>query len=297
MRGSGRWEIAPEARLRGAELSAYWSASDRADWEVNVGYEAPAKRTRARVSHIRRFDALAAAASIEAASDGSVAVGLNLNFSIDGSRRGFRPVVDPLAGVGQVEARVFRDDNMNGLRDAGEAVEEGAMLTASTALALRPSGSNGIASANGLTPFRPVAVGIDATSLSDPALAPRHALQVIVPRPGITARIDIPLVGAGAIEGALVGNDGGGLEGLDVELLDAQGRVVGTARSDYDGFFLFERVAYGVYGFRLTAPSATAARLSVGIDAKATVSAARSIARLGAIRLLAAPKIALAEPN
>ena len=33
VRGGGRWEVAPQSRLRSAELSAYWSASDTADWE------------------------------------------------------------------------------------------------------------------------------------------------------------------------------------------------------------------------------------------------------------------------
>ena len=294
VRGGGRWEISPRARLDSAELSAYWSASDRADWEIGVGYEAQAGRTRGRLSHIRRFDALAAAASIEAASDGSVAVGLNLNFSLDGSRRGLRPVREPLASVGQIEARVFRDDNMNGRRDAGEALEEGAMLTASTALAIQAAGKNGIASANGLTAFRPVAIGLDATSLSDPSLTAREPLQVVVPRPGVTARLDIPLVGAGDIEGVLVNDDGSGFEGLDVELVDAQGRTVATARSDYDGFFLFERVAYGSYRFRLTESSAGAAKLSVEVNAQATVSPASRVIRLGPIRLHSITRVAIA---
>ncbi len=294
VRGGARWEISPRARLSTADVSAFWSASDRADWEAGIGYEALGKRTRARLSHIRRFDALAAAASLEAASDGSIAVGLNLNFSLDGSRRGLRPVRDPLASVGQVEAQVFRDDNLNGRRDAGEAVEEGALLTASTALALHPSGKNGLASANGLTAFRPVAVGVDASSLSDPSLAPRHALQVVVPRPGVTARIDIPLIGAGDIEGVLVKDDGSGIEGLDLELVDAQGRTVATARSDYDGFFLFERVAYGNYSFRLAAASASAAKLSPVVEALAVVSPAKPLVRLGVLRLRPASAMALA---
>jgi hypothetical protein len=205
-----------------------------------------------------------------------------------------RPVRDPLASVGQIEARIFRDDNNNGIRDGSEVVEEGAMLTAGTALALQPSGKNGIASANGLTAFRPVAIGVDASSLSDPSLAPRHALQIVVPRPGVTARLDIPLVGAGDIEGALVKEDGSGFEGLDLELLDANGRTVATARSDYDGFFLFERVAYGSYRFRLTAPSANAVGKSAMIEAVATVSPEKPVARIGAIRLLAATRIAIA---
>ncbi|MDQ3144028.1 MAG: carboxypeptidase regulatory-like domain-containing protein [Pseudomonadota bacterium] len=294
VRGNSRWEVAPEARLRSAGLSAYWSASDNADWEAGVGYDAIVGRGHARISHIRRFNALAAAASVEAASDGSVAVGLNLNFSIDGSRGGFKPVRNPLANVGQLRARIFRDDNDNGLRDPNEVLEEGAFLTAGTALALEPSGKNGVASANGLTAYRPVAIGVDSSSLSNPALAPRHALQVVVPRPGVTATIDIPLVGAGDIEGALVKDDGSGFEGLDVELVDGQGRTVATARTDYDGFFLFERVAYGSYGFRLATASAAAAKLSVGVEARAEVSGDKPVARIGAVKLTRAPRIASA---
>ncbi len=292
VRGIGRWEIAPQARLRSAELTAYWSASDRADWEVGIGYEALQKRSRARISHIRRFDALAAAASIEAASDGSVAVGLNLNFSLDGSRRGFKPVRDPLAGVGQLSARIFRDDNGNGRKDSNEVAEEGAMLTASTALAIEPSGKNGIAEARGLTAYRPVAVGVDTSSLSNPALAPMKALQVVVPRPGITTTIDIPLVGAGDIEGVLVKDDGSGIEGLDVELVDAQGRTIATARTDYDGYFLFERAPFGTYGFRLTQASAHAARLVAQLGASAQISGDKPVARVGAIRVNAAVRVA-----
>ncbi len=294
VRGSSRWEVSPEARLRTADLSAYWSASDNADWEAGVGYDAIVGRGHARISHIRRFNALAAAASIEAASDGSVAVGLNLNFSIDGSRGGFNPVRDPIANVGQLRARIFRDDNDNGRRDSGEVLEEGAFLTAGTALALEPSGKNGVASANGLAAYRPVAIGVDSSSLSNPALAPRQALQVIVPRPGVTATIDIPLVGAGDIEGALVKDDGSGFEGLDIELVDHQGRTVATARTDYDGFFLFERVAYGGYGFRLATASAAAAKLSVELGARAEVSGDKPVARIGAVKLTLAPRIAAA---
>ena len=37
-----------------------------------------------------------------------------------------------------------------------------------------------------------------------------------------------------------------GFEGVDLELVDGSGKVVGTARTDFDGFFLFDRVPYGI---------------------------------------------------
>jgi hypothetical protein len=86
LRGSSTMEVAPEARFRAAELSAYWSASERVDWEGAVAYEAAAKRARARISHVRRIDTMALSITGEAATDGSVAVGFNMNFSLDSGR-------------------------------------------------------------------------------------------------------------------------------------------------------------------------------------------------------------------
>ncbi len=294
LRARGTWQVAPQARLSGGELSAYWSASDKADWEGAVAYENQSKRARARISHIRRFNAVAAAASVEAASDGSFAVGLNLNFSLDRGATGMRFSREPLAGSGRVEARVYRDLNDNGVRDGAEPWEAGAVITAGMGIADRPSDKNGNVRVTGLTPYRPVVVGIDASSLTDPSLAPRKALQAIVPRAGIATRIDIGLVGAGDIEGALVHDDGRGIEGLEVEMIDAAGKIVATTRTDYDGFFLFERAPYGEYRFRLTQASAEAAKLLATLDATASISATQTIVRLGAIRVRAPPRLAAA---
>src|SRR5687768_1170410 len=129
LRGGTTWEVSPRNRFRSAELSAYWSASDRADWEGVVAYDAAAKRGRARLSHIRRFNSLAAAASIEGGTDGSFAAGINLNFSLDSAAGGFKPTNQRLASTGIVEARVYRDINDNGRHDAAEPWEEGAFIT------------------------------------------------------------------------------------------------------------------------------------------------------------------------
>ncbi len=118
----------------------------------------------------------------------------------------------------------------------------------------------------------------------------------MVPRPGVAAKLEIGLVGAGDIEGVLVSDDGRGFEGLDVELLDAGGQVAGVARSDFDGFFLFERVAYGSYRLRLTADSASAAGVDAAIHKTIEISAAKTVVRVGAIRIRKAARIASAEP-
>ena len=124
-------------------------------------------------------------------------------------------------------------------------------------------------------------------------VAPKKALQLVVPRPGVAAEVDIGLVGAGDIEGAIVRDGGDGFEGLDVELLDESGKVVATTRTDFDGFFLFERVAYGRYTIRLAAESARVAKVSAALNVAAEISGEAPVARMGAIRVVPAQEIAL----
>ena len=293
MRGGGTWQIQPEARFKTAEVSAYWSASRTADFEAGIAYEAERRVARARLSHIRRFDTMALTVTGEAASDGALALGFNLNFSLDSSRGGFNLSRQTLANAGAVHARVYRDVNDNGRRDLGEPLEKGALVTTGARLAERGTDERGEVLVAGLASYVPVTVGVDTSSLSDPMLAPKKALQVVVPRPGVAAEVDIGLVGAGDIEGAIVRDGGDGFEGLDIELLDASGKVVATTRTDFDGFFLFERVAYGRYTIRLAADSARAARLSAALNAAAEITGDAPLARMGAIRVVPAPEIAL----
>jgi hypothetical protein len=291
LRGSTSFDIAPTARFRTAELSAYWSASDNADWEGAVAYDSAGHRGRLRLTHVHRFDAMAIALTGEAATDGSVAFGVNLNFSIDPTH-GISLSRRPLAQAGMVHATVYRDVNDNGVLDPSEPLEKGALITTGARQAERRTDAKGMVTIGGLTAFTPVPVGVDPTSLDDPMLTPRKALQVVVPRPGVPAEVQIGLVGGGDIEGAIVKSGGIGFEGLDLELVDDSGKVVATTRTDFDGFFLFERVAYGSYRIRIAKDSAIAAKVAAELGATVTVGAKKSVVRIGAIHVTPMPNIA-----
>ena len=292
VRGSTEWQIAPSSRLERAELSGYWSATDRVDWEGAVAWDRGGRRANARVSHIRRFNALAISLTGEAATDGSVAAGISLNFSLDQSAGRLRVSRDPLASTGSVRAKVYRDLNANGSRDPDEPLQAGALITAGLRISDRPTDKSGATFVSGLDNYKPIAIGIDESSLPDPNLVPGRAAQVVTPRPGVMATVEIGLVGGGTVEGVLVRSGGGGFEGLDIELVDDGGRVVATTRSDFDGYFLFERVAYGRYRVRLATSSAKAIASAADLSPVFEVSEARSVARLGTLQVAPAPVLA-----
>jgi len=123
-------------------------------------------------------------------------------------------------------------------------------------------------------------------------LTPKKAIQVVVPRPGVAADVKIALVGGGDVEGALIKSGELGFEGVDLELVDGEGKVVGAARTDFDGFFLFERVPYGSYRLRVSAASSTAAGIVSDLGVSLKVTTERSIVRLGSVQARLQPRIA-----
>ena len=291
LRAETSFDVAPAARFRSAQLSAHWSQSDQVDWEGELLYEGVQHRARARLTHVRRLDSMAIAFTGEAASDGSLAFGVNLNFSLDPRHR----LVfsrQQLAQAGSIHAVVYRDLNDNGVRDPSEPLEKGALITTGNAEVQRPTDARGAVTLGGFSSYTPIAVGIDQTSLADPMLVPKKLLQVVVPRPGAPAEVQIGLVGGGDIEGALVKSGGLGFEGLDLELVDGAGKVAATARTDFDGFFLFERVPYGDYSIRIAQEAARAAQVATDLNLRIKISSDRSIARLGSIHVTPLPAIA-----
>src|SRR5438045_2548994 len=150
LRSETSFDVSPSARFRTAELSAYWSASENADWEADLAYDSESHRGRAKISHIRRLNSMAIAFTGEAASDGSVAFGINLNFSLDPSR-GLALSRRPLAQAGAVHALVYRDLNDNGVHDPDEPLQKGALITTGTVLAERPTDTKGAVTVGGLT--------------------------------------------------------------------------------------------------------------------------------------------------
>lgn len=281
IRADTEFDLSPYARFKSVELSAYWSATEHGDWETDLFYDGARRQTRARVTHILRFNTFALALSGEAASNGNLALGFNLNFSLD-SRHGTMSR-QPLAQGGMIHATVFEDLNGTGVFVPGDPLIKGALITTGARQAERKTDSKGAVTVGGLAPYMPIAVGLDGTSLDDPMLTPRTPLQVVVPRPGVAAEVMIPLVGGGDIEGALLKSGELGFEGVDLNLVDLRGKVVATARTDFDGFFLFERVAYGTYAIRIEPRSAAAAKISPDLVARITVDAHHNVIRLGSL--------------
>ncbi|GAA0476465.1 hypothetical protein GCM10009096_17800 [Parasphingorhabdus litoris] len=285
LRGEAVYRIAPEKRFERVNFTGEWRAGDRADWRAELGYDVGLDRGRAGIGIIRRFDKFSLTASAEAATDGSVAAGLNLAFSLGPDPRNgkFRFSNNKLANNGQALAIVYRDKNRDGKRQAEEELVENVELTAGKSVALTPTDADGQSIIDNLEPFRPVLIGIDTSSLPDPYVQPALPGIVVTPRPGIATTVELPLVSAGEVEGTLVRKGGSALAGVGLELIDVTGQVTHKTQSEFDGFFLFEGVPYGAYQLRIQKLSVQAIGVSPVTNIRAVVDDDNQIARLGVV--------------
>ncbi|ABF54565.1 MSCRAMM family protein [Sphingopyxis alaskensis] len=286
VRGEARLALAGDGGDTRLALIGEWAAGADAEWRAELGYDRGLARARAGLGYTRRFDKLQLSGFGEVASDGSVAASLSLAFSFGPkSGGGWRVSSEKLASRGQVIAEVWMDENGDGVRQAHEAALPGVPLTAGHARADAATDAAGQGTIDGLEPFRPVLIGIDAGSLPDPYVQPALPGVVVTPRPGVATRARLPMTAAGEIEGIARRDGGNPVEGLLVELIDAEGRVRAATVTEFDGYFLFEGVAYGRYRLRPSKASAAALRL----DARFTIDAAPGKAtprvRLGTLML------------
>jgi len=285
LRGEAIYRVAPEKRFEQVNFTGEWRAGERSDWRAELGYDAGLDRGRAGIGIIRRFKHFSLTASAEAATDGSIAAGINLAFSLGPDPRTgkFRFSNNKLANNGQALAIVYHDENGDGRRQSGEPLAENVELTAGQSAAFSATDESGRAIIDNLQPFRPVLIGIDSSSLSSPYVQPALPGVVITPRPGIATTVELPLVSAGEVEGTLVRRGGGTIAGVGMELVDGEGRVIRETQTEFDGFFLFDGVPYGSYTVRIAKLSAQAIRVPMILAARAVVDGDNQIARLGAV--------------
>lgn len=284
VRGEVRWRLSPESRFAGASLVAERPIGERSSARAELGYDAGARRVRGGLGYIRQFDKFAFSLTGEMASDGSVAAGLNLALSLGPDPRGgFRVTSQKLASNGSVLARVFRDENDDGMLSSGEKVEKDVQVMVARAPIDTVTDDRGEVMVDGLDPHLPVLISVDSSSLPDPLVQPAGLGVAVTPRPGLAMTVDLPLVGAGEILGNLVGRGDDPLEGVDLQLVNSNDLVIAVTRSDYDGFFLFESVPYGQYELGLTKLSASAIGLPPALDANVTINKRAPSVRLGRV--------------
>ena len=176
-----------------------------------------------------------------------------------------------LTSGGAAAVTAFADANANGLRDPGEEPVAGVTFLSGTHESR--TDAQGHALIPGLGDGARASIRVDSDSMPDIALAPARAGIEIVPRPGRIHTSDFAIVTLSDIEGTAFFRAESGTRAvsrLQLRLLRADGSLAARARSESDGFFLFERLPAGQY--RLELDPQQAASLKIRLEAPITLT-------------------------
>lgn len=156
-----------------------------------------------------------------------------------------------LADGGAVSVKVYHDKNQNHVFDEGDETIQGASITAVQSYKKAETDENGVAFLTGLRKHNPTDIVLDKATLEDPFWEPMEQGRSIVPRPGHVEPIDIPVVSTGEIDGFLLTHTQAGKEkplaNVNIQLLDKEGKVARETRSEYDGYYYFNKILPGKY--------------------------------------------------
>ena len=184
----------------------------------------------------------------------SAALSLHIGLSRDPLGR-WHPHAESVVGYGGIYARAFEDGNGNGLKDPREEWIE------NPAFAVNGSGgpnNEGPAQFNDRLPAdRYAYVSLQEGSLDDPLARPSTPGYKLLPRAGMVATLEVPVVLYGQINGTANIEEKAALRplaGISVELLGGDGKVIKAERSAYDGVFSLDGVKPGTYTLRLSPP-------------------------------------------
>lgn len=170
----------------------------------------------------------------------------------------YLPAIDRLsqAGYGAVHARVFMDDNGNGIWNENEEGLGDARIHAVQAFRTTESAEDGDAYLTRLRSDYVTDIAIDPLSLPDFDLDATTPGASVRPRPGSWSTVDFPVVRTMELEGYVRHEIDGGKELVPaprvlVRLLDSEGKSISQQRTVFDGFYLFSDVAPGTYNLEL----------------------------------------------
>ncbi len=287
LRGEMDWAVRPRPELVSALATANLAIGPADELQLTTGYAGRERAGFAGANYTRDFGILAASFNAQANSRGVFSLGLSAQFSFgpggDGRFGRFRSGSRATGGALAVSA--FSDLNGDGVRQPGEpAVPVGGLIVDGAPLdAPDRAATPAPWMIDGLDPAVPVQVALDPARLADPFDAPGDAGVAAVPRAGLVTPVELAIVRTATVDGTLA-RAGRPLAGEEVALVDRQGVVVHRLRTEFDGYFSFERVKLGQYQLRL---------LRGGTDCTAepiVIGPERLALRLGLVELARPPE-------
>lgn len=261
LRGHLSYSLHPAADVSSADVSASWQLRETLDARFGLRHSLAEGLTALTGGLDWELSPLRLGLDLGLASDGSFRAGAGISFSLGRDPRSHQWGLRAGAQARQsaVSARVFLDRNADGRFDDGDEPLPGvAFQTNGSRLDVR-TGADGVALLP-LASYRHVDLTLDEGSFEDPFWVPEIPGTGFLTRPGVGWTADFPVVATGEVDGTVYLRQGEArraVANVVLELVGRAGEIVQQVASQYDGFYLFEKVRPGTYSLRVASEQLT----------------------------------------
>jgi hypothetical protein len=180
---------------------------------------------------------------------------LSVGFGREPRREDWSTDARMLASSGSVSARVFIDTNQDGIYNANDESIPDIGFRVGGGMNNQRTDEDGIAFLTGLPVHQSLSITIAPETIADPSWTVALDGVSVIPRPGHTILLDFPIFISGEIDGTVYVERGDrqlGAGRVTIELVDSAGRVVRTAVTAYDGFYVMDKIPFGEYRLRVS---------------------------------------------
>ena len=222
------------------------------EWTLinNIAYTPLSKAMIASMGLNHTFHAVAMGVTGNYAASGAWSVGLQLttNISHDAQSRQWKTDGSMSSQRAAISALAYLDSNRNREWDAGESTIKDAGFFVNQQSHRTVTGSNGTAFLQGIAPNTPTDIALSPATLKELLWVPADKGVRVVPRPGYAVQVKFPVWVTGEISGTVYRKKEGvnsPASGISIEAINMEDKVIGKARSEYDGVYILGSLPTG----------------------------------------------------
>ena len=251
------YDLYPDAEVTNLALTTDWDINKDLSARTTISHRVGDSRTEVTAGLNKRFKSFAMGVDVSANDEREYFAGLSVTLSLgrDPWSGSWTASPNRRAYHGTVAARVFVDEDRNGHFDEGDTPLTDVDFLTNHRRARVRTDEDGTAVIQDLPIYQNVNIAVARNSIDDPYLVPAFDGVGVPSRPGAVAVLDFPMLRTGEVDGMvrLKRDDAEkGLGDVQMELVDQNGDVVATTKTEFDGFYLFQLVPLGRHVVRLS---------------------------------------------
>ncbi len=200
------------------------------------------------LNHTFRAVAMGVTGNYNGGGSWGIGIQLSTNISHDGLSRQWKIDGSTSSQQAAISALAYLDSNRNREFDPGESTIKDAGFFINQQSRPTVTESNGIAFLQRISPNSPADIALSPSTLNELLWIPADKGVRVVPRPGYAVPVKFPVWVTGEISGMVYRKKEGGnspASGISIEAINMENKVIGKARSEYDGVYILGALPTG----------------------------------------------------